>query len=171
MEGKLSRAVLLFMARVCHCRTPKDNPDLGALYRIKLGLPRENKGVRVSNKREVPSTATENEFPKEELTYTCDQCGACCRTFCVRVSERDAEREPRIRNESIELQPWIQTRTWKYQIFPLPFHTGCCFLKPDNRCSVYETRPELCRDFQPGSDACQIARKEAGFTPLRPKSA
>lgn len=100
----------------------------------------------------------------------CDQCGACCCTFIVQVSERDAEREPRIRNASLPVESWIQTEDWKYRLFPLPFHDGCCFLGADKLCTVYETRPEVCRRFSAGSRECQTARELRGFPPLGVKN-
>lgn len=100
--------------------------------------------------------------------YECDGCGACCRTWRVLVSETDAEREPRIREEGRRLPEHTATSFWGYQIFPLPFHEGCCFLDEKQRCGVYETRPQVCRDFEAGGPRCQEAREGAGMPPLLP---
>ena len=98
--------------------------------------------------------------------YECDGCGACCRTFAIYVSQTDAEREPRIREEGLRLKPWLVTTEREYQLFPLPFHETCCFLDGDNRCTIYATRPDLCRHFEAGSEQCQEARRARGLTPL-----
>lgn len=100
--------------------------------------------------------------------YECDGCGACCKTFPIYVAETDARREPRIRDEGRKLPLWLATPDWTYQLFPLPFHETCCFLDGDNRCTIYPTRPELCRGFEAGSEQCQEARRRCGLTTLEP---
>lgn len=101
--------------------------------------------------------------------YDCDSCGACCRTFPIFAAEHDAQREPRIRDEGRRLPLWLATPDWDYQLFPLPFHETCCFLDGANRCTIYATRPDVCRRFEPGSKQCQDARKQRGLMPLEPK--
>ncbi len=101
--------------------------------------------------------------------YECDGCGACCRTFPIFASETDAQREPRIAVEGRQLSGWLATEQWTYQLFPLPFHETCCFLDGDNRCTIYATRPDVCRRFEPGSDQCQEARRECGLPVLQAK--
>jgi len=98
--------------------------------------------------------------------YECDGCGACCRTFPVFAAASDAEREPRIRDEGRRLSLWLATPQWQYQLYPLPFHETCCFLDGDNRCTIYGTRPKVCRRFEAGSDQCQDARKQSGLAAL-----
>jgi Fe-S-cluster containining protein len=100
--------------------------------------------------------------------YDCDSCGACCRTFPIFAAERDAQREPRIRDEGRRLALWLTTPDWDYQLFPLPFHETCCFLDGDDRCTIYATRPDVCRCFEPGSEQCQEARRQCGLPPLGP---
>src|SRR5690606_22162062 len=89
--------------------------------------------------------------------YACDACGACCRTWRVLVAEADAQREPRIRDEGLRLPLHLATASWSYQLFPLPFHDGCCFLDAQQRCGIYATRPGVCREFEPGGAGCQEA--------------
>lgn len=96
----------------------------------------------------------------------CDRCGACCRTFPVLVSIGDAEREPRIAQEALQLPEWERRPEWEFRLHPLPFHRGCAFLGHDDRCSVYETRPAVCRRFAAGSDGCAEAREREGLPPL-----
>ena len=103
--------------------------------------------------------------------YECDLCGACCRTFAIFACEADAEREPRISVEGRRLKPWLETAEWAYQLFPLPFHETCCFLDGHNRCTIYATRPDLCRHFEAGSEQCQEARRSRGLAPLEQSGA
>jgi len=99
---------------------------------------------------------------------SCDMCGACCRTFPVLVSIGDAKREPRIRDEGMQLREWERRDEWEYRLHPLPFRRGCAFLAQDNSCSVYETRPSVCRRFEAGSPECHEARERVGLAPLAP---
>jgi uncharacterized protein len=98
--------------------------------------------------------------------YECDNCGACCRTFPVFASLQDAEREARIVSESRRLPDNLVTPDWTFQLFPLPFHETCCFLDAGNLCTIYSSRPSVCRAFAAGSEQCQEARGRSGLEPL-----
>jgi Fe-S-cluster containining protein len=100
--------------------------------------------------------------------FDCDNCGACCCTFPIFAAESDAIREPRIREEGRRLALWLVAPQWDYQLFPLPFHESCCFLDRENRCTIYATRPDVCRRFEPGSAQCQEARQQRGLPLLMP---
>jgi Fe-S-cluster containining protein len=100
-------------------------------------------------------------------TYDCDQCGACCGTFPIFASAADAEREPRIVAETRHLPDHLASHAWRFQLFPLPFHEGCCFLDDHKLCGVYATRPAACRAFAAGSEQCQEARRRHGLPLLR----
>ena len=79
---------------------------------------------------------------------------------------QDAAREPRIVAETRELAGWLETPKWAYRLHPLPFHEACCFLDADKRCTIYETRPDVCREFAAGDEPCQTARAARGLPPL-----
>jgi Fe-S-cluster containining protein len=100
--------------------------------------------------------------------YECDGCGACCGYYMIFASRRDAEREPRIEAECQRLAPWLETDRWTFRLNPLPFHESCCFLDTDRRCTVYPTRPDVCREFAAGDEPCQRARAARGLPPLAP---
>ena len=36
----------------------------------------------------------------------------------------------------------------------------------DDVLAIYELRPDVCRECQPGDDACTMARERAGLPPL-----
>lgn len=99
--------------------------------------------------------------------YECDECGACCRTFLICASQADADREPRIVTEGRLLPASQQTPGYKYKLHPLPFLDGCNFLA-DNRCTIYATRPTVCRQFAAGDVQCQMARDRHALPPLAP---
>jgi Fe-S-cluster containining protein len=100
------------------------------------------------------------------LQYECDGCGACCRTFPIYVMEEDAHREPRILLEALR-----NTNSSRYPLtlYPLPFQEGCCFLRSDQQCDIYNTRPSICRELAAGSVQCQEARNRSGLAPLTTK--
>jgi Fe-S-cluster containining protein len=99
--------------------------------------------------------------------FTCDLCGACCRTFSIFASAADAQREPRIREEGRPVPEHLADQRWTYRLYPLPFHEACCFLDGENRCTIYETRPDVCRGFEVGGPQCQEARKARGLGSLQ----
>jgi Fe-S-cluster containining protein len=102
----------------------------------------------------------------EHSAIPCDLCGACCQTFPVLVSIGDAALEPRIQDEALRLKPWQRKEEWEYQLHPLPFNEGCCFLATEKLCSIYETRPAVCRKFAAGTPECSEARARVGLSPL-----
>jgi len=95
--------------------------------------------------------------------YDCENCGACCRCFPIFASETDAVREPAIKRETRKLEPHLATKDKAYQMYPLPFLEGCAFLKEDQLCRIYATRPSVCRQFEAGSAQCIEARARSGI--------
>ncbi len=101
-------------------------------------------------------------------THECDGCGACCRTFAIFASEADARREPRVAAEGRPLPPSLASEGKNYRLFPLPFLDACAFLDGGDRCTIYDSRPEVCRAFAAGSEQCRQAREAHGIAPLAP---
>ena len=100
------------------------------------------------------------------MAFECDGCGACCRTYPIFASAADADREPRIASEGRALSEHLATERWHYQLYPLPFLEACCFLDAAARCTIYPTRPDVCRAFPAGGEQCQTARARIGLPPL-----
>lgn len=86
--------------------------------------------------------------------YTCDGCGAGCRTFSIFASLTDADREPCIPVESQHLPDHVAGSGDAF------------FLVPTN--AVRSTLPDrmFCRTFLARSDQCQDARQKQGLPPL-----
>lgn len=87
----------------------------------------------------------------------CDVCmspGACCKRLVLsHVGTGDGlgpmsreKAEHYVMGKGLPFQPGFQREDgiWVW---------WCPELKPDGRCGIYEDRPQLCRDFAPGSDA------------------
>jgi Fe-S-cluster containining protein len=76
----------------------------------------------------------------------CDYCTAkCCRYFALPIQT------PRTRSD-FEFLRWyllhdaatvfVEEGSWYLLV-----HTTCKHLRDDNRCGIYETRPEICREY------------------------
>jgi Fe-S-cluster containining protein len=104
--------------------------------------------------------------------YECDQCGTCCKgTVIVEADYLDARREPRLLETQIG--PCIVSQREleeedKVLLLACGLDLPCRCLDPENRCSIYPTRPNACAAFEAGSRQCQEARAELGIRPLLP---
>lgn len=112
------------------------------------------------------------------VTYDCRTCGACC------VSTEDtpygwadvtaddlARMSRRVRLKLVQTGGgwrfnechFATPTTWRENLGCAP----CGFLRgaPGKRCScgIYETRPDVCRTFRPGSRRCKESRREMGM--------
>ncbi len=97
---------------------------------------------------------------------SCDSCsdpGRCCRQFYLATRENGTA-EVRTGTTRDEARRQMEAKGWPFE--PLdhrPFEMDgqwidawtffCTKLLPNGRCGVYEDRPQLCRDYEPGSDA------------------
>jgi Fe-S-cluster containining protein len=87
------------------------------------------------------------------------QCGQCCRLI-IEVSLEDAEREPRIKElgspiyQDARLTESGEPELIGYLLNRPPSY-ACAFLDEHNLCSIYPTRPILCRLFN-----CEEAKHE-----------
>jgi Fe-S-cluster containining protein len=100
--------------------------------------------------------------------YECDGCGACCAVYSIFASREDPDLEPRIASESQGLSAWLETPARAYRLYPLPFHEACCFLDSANRCTIYQTRRAVWREFAAGSEDCQTAWAARNLPALLP---
>jgi len=84
---------------------------------------------------------------KTGIKMECIRCGRCCRESIIHVSSDDLIREPR-------LAPHVNR--FKHRIDVYLLETPCPFLR-EKKCSIYPTRPDECRDFQPGAqEMCSL---------------
>jgi Fe-S-cluster containining protein len=97
--------------------------------------------------------------PREESGLThghpCHACGAtCCRYVGIALAKpRDREDHDLIRWYLLHRKVCIyidKDEDWWIQV-----DTNCRHIGPDGACGIYETRPQLCRDY--GSHACERA--------------
>lgn len=84
----------------------------------------------------------------------CQKCGWCCSNLIVEITQRDVDREPKLwdyvelldGNGEIEIEPGLE-------VYMLTCGKPCPMLK-NNKCSIYKTRPDVCRGFEVGSEQC-----------------
>jgi uncharacterized protein len=95
------------------------------------------------------STALRTKPRREDLgpdEVLCSHCIAkCCRYFALPLDEpADQEDFEFIRWFLLHDQATVFTEegTWYLLV-----HTTCKHLQPDNRCGIYNTRPQVCRDY------------------------
>ena len=100
--------------------------------------------------------------PKDQFTFSCRQCGACCRNIegCVMVESLDAYRLARYLRTKGELIEGIEDFLFRYcdpeplteEGFPIYMlktkaPNGSCIFLMDGRCSVYPARTRTCRIY------------------------
>ena len=93
-----------------------------------------------------------------ETTFDCMLCGACCYDNKVVLDEedlqrfRDGKRADLLKRTSkkgiIRLLPLARTK-----------EKPCVHLK-DKMCTIYEVRPNMCRDFPVGTEQCITSRED-----------
>lgn len=92
-------------------------------------------------------------------TTTCKRCGKCCLTnFIAYVTEEDLSRWRRENRQDIlsiiDQDHLIWVGDHMISADDGHYAMGCPFLVPEQNhwsCSIYETRPGVCRNYEPGS--------------------
>ncbi len=91
----------------------------------------------------TPKVKREDLEPGESL---CDHCTAkCCRYFALPIDEPTTRPDfDYLRWYLLHEQATVFTEddTWYLLV-----HTKCKHLQADQRCGIYETRPQICRDY------------------------
>jgi Fe-S-cluster containining protein len=104
--------------------------------------------------------AGEDEFDEDddldvgEPTHSDCRCGECCRHLIIEVGLEDAEREPQIKKRGspirmpADLTASRQDELVGYLLNSPDNGNACVFLdQTRNLCSIYDTRPWVCRVF------------------------
>lgn len=101
------------------------------------------------------------------MSGPCTDCGACCAAYRVDFDRRELDgRLPE--SLCIELTgTLLRLRGTDHQPPRCAALSGR--IGERVRCAVYEWRPGPCRELEPGSDACQAARRRHGLPELSPE--
>ncbi len=78
----------------------------------------------------------------------CFRCrGACCEEFILPLDAIEVRRDA-------DAKRWFQLHG-SLLIGPrIHFECKCTQLTDEGKCSIYETRPDVCKVLEPGSEAC-----------------
>lgn len=91
-----------------------------------------------------PIKPRRREIPADQ--NLCDYCTAkCCRYFALPIEEpTDRKDFDFIRWYLLHDQAsvFVDEEDWYLLV-----HTTCKHLQPDHRCGIYDTRPQICRDY------------------------
>ena len=85
---------------------------------------------------------------------TCDDCGACCAEVCSPPFVDETHRLPRPVYDDYLLGIGHR-ETHGFGDIP------CFWLTADRKCRHYDHRPDVCREFEVGSEGCLAWRDEA----------
>ena len=104
----------------------------------------------------------------------CDQCGACCKgRLLVEAYDLDLLREPHL--ATAEIGDWTREMAYRDLMSELEQEGKCLliaggqeckFLRGDNTCAIYPTRPNACVAMQAGDEQCREVREAEGLPPL-----
>lgn len=95
--------------------------------------------------------------PRESLpadACLCDHCTAkCCKYYALPIEEPKTRKDFDFLRWFLlhgETSVFLDEGSWY-----LIVHTQCKHLQSDNRCGIYETRPEICREYS--TDHCEYS--------------
>jgi uncharacterized protein len=91
------------------------------------------------------------------LALDCGACGACCRDNHVVIGRADVERWCVHGRADWSGRAYLRTSKGT-RLLRLTNQGRCIHLKRDGRCRIYALRPDNCRAFPVGSEACLAAR-------------
>lgn len=90
----------------------------------------------------------------------CEHCAAaCCRYLALPIDKPRTDRDYDdlrwyVMHDGIAV--FVEDGDWYIQI-----RTTCRHLGADNRCMIYHTRPEICKEYEPGD--CDYAGGDYGY--------
>lgn len=87
---------------------------------------------------------------------TCTDCGACCATQCS--PPFIGTTDPEYLALPADVRANYDDRLGKRNADGWPDDVPCFWLTSEFRCLHYEHRPEICREFQVGSEGCRTWR-------------
>ncbi len=115
---------------------------------VIVNLPSESRNMSTAT---APVKRRRADYPK--AANLCEHCTAkCCHYFALPLDEPHTRRD-------LDFIRWyllhdrasvfVDDDTWYLLV-----HTTCKHLQSDNRCGIYETRPQICREYT--TDACEF---------------
>lgn len=101
-----------------------------------------------------------------EVAPPCLGCGSCCFSELTEYVRVDGDDHARIGDQACQLTVFVGNRCYMKMEGG---HCGALVIDIANRrfvCSIYETRPQICRDLERGASACRAEIHEKGERPV-----
>ncbi len=98
--------------------------------------------------------------PMRSVRFDCLTCGACCRSNEVILEREDVNRFKKSGRDDLLKRPLVRKGANGKITLALLRNKDCRHMGSDNRCGIYEIRPNACRHFPVGSECCLFAREE-----------
>jgi Fe-S-cluster containining protein len=103
--------------------------------------------------------------PSPARSVPCTSCGLCCTYVTLDVDAPTTVRQATtllwyLYHPGISL--YVDEGAWMVQL-----DSRCTFLGPDRRCTIYEQRPPICREFE--ADSCEVNADELGTAFYEPE--
>jgi uncharacterized protein len=94
------------------------------------------------------------------IKLDCIKCAACCHAANVLLDDVDLGRFRDAGRNDLTRPAYIRRHKDGRIVLRFASDGRCQHLAGDNRCSIYEIRPDNCRRFVVGSEACLAARED-----------
>ena len=108
---------------------------------------------------------------REEPPEDCTRCAACCFSESVRHARVSGDDYERLGEDAEALVTWIGNEAFmRLGGSEGAQHCGALSLDPlaaTLSCSIYERRPQVCRDLERGEGACRAERAAKAERPAR----
>jgi Fe-S-cluster containining protein len=98
--------------------------------------------------------------PTREIELDCLACGACCKDNRVELEDHDIARFERSGRGELARQPYARREEDGAVVLVLRKDKRCKHLADDNKCGIYQIRPDACSLFPVGSECCLSSREE-----------
>jgi Fe-S-cluster containining protein len=93
------------------------------------------------------------------IDLDCLECGACCKDNRVELDDDDVARFERAGRAELARPPYAKREDGSVILVLRP-DKRCKHLAGDNKCGIYDIRPEACSSFPVGSECCLSSREE-----------
>jgi Fe-S-cluster containining protein len=97
--------------------------------------------------------------PLRTVDFDCLACGACCKDNVVVLQRVDVERFRRAGKGHFAKAPYAKRKDGKW-VLTLLDNAACRHLGRDNKCAIYDVRPDACSEFPVGSECCLFSRED-----------
>ena len=128
-------------------------------------MARQSKRVTNGARKSLPILNGAANGASSGANVQCTSCGLCC-TYVVLDIDPPTTLDGATTALWYLYHPGISLYTadgdWMVQ-----FDSRCKFLEADNRCAIYETRPQICREFDERD--CEVNSKEVGLSFYEPQ--